>query len=200
MKRKAAALLFGSLLLSVGINLCFIPYELMDGGLVGIALILNYLWQIKVGLALIVMSIPIFVWAWRRNRSFFYHSLHGMLVSSLVIDLTASIHSHVAGPGIGGLPFHPLVSAIGGGLLVGTGIGLMLRHRISTGGTDLLAQFVAEALSLNVGLVILMMDVVVIFVGALFIPGETLLLSTIAILAVAVATSLMTRKSSAGGP
>ncbi|MNC79664.1 hypothetical protein D3C75_1322040 [compost metagenome] len=68
----------------------------------------------------------------------------------------------------------------------------MLRHRISTGGTDLLAQFLSEALSVNVGVVILLMDAVVIYAGAMLLSTGTLLLSTIAILAVAIATSVIT--------
>lgn len=191
MQHKIAAVFFGSLMLAVGINLCFIPYELMDGGLVGVALILNYLWQVKVGLALILLSVPIFILAWRWNRSFFYHSLHGMLISSLLIDVVAELRVRVIEPAFGPVSLHPLVSAIGGGLLVGAGIGLMLRHQISTGGTDLLAQFLAEAFALNVGVIIFLMDVVVIFAGAMLLSGETLLLSTIAILAIAISTSLM---------
>jgi uncharacterized membrane-anchored protein YitT (DUF2179 family) len=181
-------------MLAVGINLCFVPYELMDGGLVGVALILNYMWKVKVGFALILLSIPIFIWAWRRNRSFFYHSLHGMLVSSLLIDVVASVHERLIEPALGPVPFHPLASAIGGGLLVGAGIGLMLRHRISTGGTDLLAQFLSELLEINVGFIILWMDAVVVMAGALLLSGETLLLSIISILAVAVSTSILSQK------
>jgi uncharacterized membrane-anchored protein YitT (DUF2179 family) len=191
MRRKIAAVFFGSLMVAIGINLCIVPNELMDGGLVGVALILNYMWNVKVGLALVVMSIPIFVWAWRRNRSFFYHSLHGMLVSSLFIDLVAFVKRRLFEPEFGPLLLHPLAGAIGGGFLIGAGIGLMLRHQISTGGTDLLAQFLSELLSLNVGIIILWMDVLVILGGALLLSGETLLLSTISVLAVAVATSYM---------
>jgi len=190
-ERKFAAVLAGSLLVAVGLNLFFVPYELMDGGLIGVALILNYLWRVKVGLAVILLSLPIFVWAWRRNRTFFYNSLHGMMISSLLIDIVASFYKKILLPTYGPVSFHPLVSAIGGGLLVGTGIGLMLRHRISTGGTDLVAQFISEVTRVNVGMIILLMDVLVLLAGGLLLTEDTLLLSTIAILAVALSTSLM---------
>ncbi|WP_438448885.1 YitT family protein [Gorillibacterium sp. sgz5001074] len=193
--RKMAAVFFGSLMVAIGINLCFVPNELMDGGLVGVALILNYIWKVKVGLALVVLSIPIFVWAWNRNRSFFFHSLHGMLISSVLIDVVAIFYRQVLVPEFGPMPLHPLAGAIGGGLLVGTGIGLMLRYQVSTGGTDLLAQFLSELLAMNVGIIILWMDVAVLFIGALLLSGETLLLSVIAVLAVAVATSCMVQQT-----
>lgn len=191
LRRKLAAVFFGSLMVAMGINLFFVPNELMDGGMVGIALILNYIWDVKVGIALIVLSVPIFLWAWRRNRGFFYHSLNGMLISSLLIDVVAAFQQRVLEPSFGPMTLHPLAGAIGGGLLVGTGIGLMLRYQVSTGGTDLLAQFLSELLSMNVGVIILWMDVAVLFGGALLLSGETLLLSTIAVLAVAVSTSYM---------
>lgn len=199
MRRRIAALFFGSLMVAVGINLCFVPYELMDGGLVGVALILNYMWEVKIGFAFVLLSIPIFIWAWKRNRTFFYHSLQGMLVSSILIDAVAMVHKRLIVPVLGPVPFHPLAGAIGGGLLVGAGIGLMLRHRISTGGTDLLAQFLSELLAVNVGFIILWMDIAVVLAGALLLSGETLLLSTISILAVAVSTSLMVREQPEAG-
>ena len=85
--KKGLVILVGSIFIALGINLFLIPYKVLDGGIIGIALILNYLWALKPGLMIILFSIPVFIIAWFSYREYFYNSLHGMIVSSFLIDL-----------------------------------------------------------------------------------------------------------------
>lgn len=178
----------GSIFLSIGINLFLTPYRVLDGGIIGIGLILHYLLGLKAGLMIIFLSIPIFFIAWIYYRKYFYNSLHGMLISSFFIDLMK--------PFSGIIHLAPLISSIIGGILVGLGIGLMLRIGTSTGGTDLLAQFLFEKTGINVGILIFFIDAVVILLGGLLISGETFLLSCVTILAVGLTTTFISSKSS----
>ncbi|WP_175639080.1 YitT family protein [Metabacillus schmidteae] len=178
----------GSIILSIGINLFLTPYKVLDGGIIGIGLILHYLLGLKAGLMIIFLSIPIFFIAWIYYRKYFYNSLHGMLISSFFIDLMK--------PFSGIIHLAPLISSIIGGILVGLGIGLMLRIGTSTGGTDLLAQFLFEKTGINVGILIFFIDAVVILLGGLLISGETFLLSCVTILAVGLTTTFISSKSS----
>ncbi|MFT9485965.1 MAG: YitT family protein [Tepidibacillus sp.] len=187
---KAIAILLGSLILAVGINFFLVPFHLLDGGMIGIALIVNYLSGLKVGLTIILLSIPIYLLTWFKYRSFFYHSIHGMLISSLFIDVLRPYQYYF----LYYVELDPLSSSIIGGLFVGTGIGIMLRFKTSTGGTDLLAQYLSTILPINVGLIIFMIDAIVIYLGGVLISKETLILSFITIMAVGVATSLLTWK------
>ncbi|HER2162542.1 TPA: YitT family protein, partial [Streptococcus pyogenes] len=70
--QKAAAILIGSLLLSIGINGFLIPHHLLDGGITGIALILHYYFDFPTGLAMFLLSIPLCIYAWIYERTFFY--------------------------------------------------------------------------------------------------------------------------------
>jgi uncharacterized membrane-anchored protein YitT (DUF2179 family) len=68
----------------------------------------------------------------------------------------------------------------------------MLRHQTSTGGTDLLALFISRWLSINVGMVIFLIDALVIIAG-LYVLGEGILFySLVTILAVGFATMSLT--------
>ena len=51
--KKGLVILVGSVFIALGINLFLIPYKVLDGGIIGIALILNYLWGLKPGLMII---------------------------------------------------------------------------------------------------------------------------------------------------
>ena len=185
--RIGMMIILGSILLSLGINLFLTPYQVLDGGIIGIGLILHYLLGLKAGLMIIFLSIPIFLVAWMYYRKYFYNSLHGMLVSSFFIDLLK--------PFSGVIHITPFISSLIGGVFVGLGIGLMLRIGTSTGGTDLLAQFLYEKTGINVGILIFLIDAIVILFGGLLISGESFLLSCVTIFAVGLTTTFISSKS-----
>lgn len=56
---------------------------------------------------------------------------------------------------------------------MGSGLGLMLRFKASTGGTDLLAKFMKRYIPLNVGVIIFLTDFVIIGAGGVLISKET---------------------------
>lgn len=184
--KKSLVIILGSFLLAVGINGFLVPNKVLDGGIIGIGLIIKYLWGFQAGLAIILLSIPIFVIAWFKYRNYFYDSLHGMLLSSFFIDLIK--------PTSTSLSLNPAISSIIGGILVGLGIGLMLRFKTSTGGTDLIAQFLSDFSGINIGILIFIIDAVVISLGGLLFSADTFWLSFIAIFCVGLTTSICTRE------
>ncbi|MER2089301.1 MAG: YitT family protein [Sporosarcina sp.] len=188
--KKALTIFIGSLLVAIGVNVFLVPFELLDGGGLGISLIFHYAMDVKVGLTFLIVSIPIFLLAWKYYRSFFYHGIHGMLFSSLIIDLLYLLH--IIGREIVTIP---LVSAICGGIVIGTGIGIMLRLDISIGGTDLLAQMIAKKLNVNAGFVIFCVDVLIVTTGSLLIPSIHLVLSFATVLSAGITASLIVSKT-----
>ncbi|KGR76685.1 YitT family protein [Ureibacillus sinduriensis] len=183
--QKGIAIVLGSIFLSLGINVFLTPYEILDGGIIGLSLIIYYLFSLKIGLMIIVLSIPIFILAWFKYKPYFFNSLHGLLVSSVMIDLFKPFRTLVELP--------PITSSIIGGIFVGIGIGLMLRYETSTGGTDLLAQFISDKTHINVGIVIFIIDAAVVCLGGVFISSNTFLLSIFTILCVGITTSALTK-------
>ncbi|QNK89627.1 YitT family protein [Sporosarcina sp. resist] len=188
--QKALTLFIGSLLVAIGVNLFLVPFGLLDGGAIGISLIIHYAMGVKVGLTFLIVSIPIFMLAWKYYRSFFYNGIHGMLLSSLIMDLLYPLNM------IGReLVISPLISAICGGIFIGVGVGIMLRLDISIGGTDLLAQMIARKLSINPGVMIFCIDILIVTMGSLLIPSVHLVLSFTTVIMVGITTSLIVLKS-----
>ncbi|WP_139311139.1 YitT family protein [Paenisporosarcina indica] len=187
---KFIAVIIGSLLMAVGINVFLVNHQLLDGGTFGMGLILHYLTGAPVGLVVILLSIPVFFLAWFYHRPFFYNSLHGMLFSSFMIDLT---YHPLRGFGIY-LDQNPFVSAILGGLFVGSGIGIMLHFDASIGGTDLLCQMLANYAKLNPGIVIFIIDFIIVCIGSIFVEEGSILLSCITVICVGTMTSLLSVK------
>lgn len=188
--QKTAVIILGSLLISIGINFFLMPFKILDGGLIGIALIINYLFGLKVGLIMFLCSIPIFILVWFYERNMFYNSIYGLIFSSIVIDFIEPYHDLF----LYYVDLTTFSSAVIGGFSVGTGIGIMLRYETSTGGTDLLAQYFLKWFPLNLGIIIFIIDGMIICVGGLMLSAETFLLSILTITAGGVATSLCTMK------
>ncbi|SEK86386.1 Uncharacterised 5xTM membrane BCR, YitT family COG1284 [Paenibacillus sp. cl141a] len=188
--RKHVIIVIGSFLIAMGTNFFLVPHKVLDGGVIGIALIANYVFDLHIGFVIILCSIPMFIAAWMLNREIFYNSLSGMLISSFVIDLLSPLQTDF-------LRFfapHVIISAPIGGALIGAGLGLMLRNDASTGGTDLLAHFLARYLPLNVGVIILLMDAIIIGFGGVLLSGSTFVYSILTIVAGGFTTGMITQK------
>jgi uncharacterized membrane-anchored protein YitT (DUF2179 family) len=185
MLKKMIITIIGSMFLAIGINVFLVPHHLLDGGIIGISLIVKYIWHVKVGLTIVLLSIPLYIMAWFYYRPFFYNSLHGLLFSSLMIDIFSVLR--------GVIMLDPMISSIIGGVLVGIGIGIMLREETSTGGTDLLAQFIARMTNWNVGIIIFMMDTFIIAVGSFIIDSTSFLYSLVVVAIVGIATTMLTQ-------
>ncbi|WP_048689420.1 YitT family protein, partial [Bacillus sp. 220_BSPC] len=82
-----------------------------------------------------------------------------------------------------------------GGGLIGIGVGIMLRYEASTGGTDLLAQFISKAFSVNIGVVIFMIDGLIVTSALNTLELKAFLFSCLTICIIGMITSFMARPS-----
>lgn len=133
--RWILATLFGSAVFSAGFSLFLVPHGINPGGATGLSTVLVELigWG-TVGFWSVVINLPLFALAGRKvGRKFFFGSLVGMVVSSVLIDAFAM------------LPFpHPdrLMSTLYGGVICGLGMGVVYVAGASTGGMDIVVRLV----------------------------------------------------------
>src|SRR5690348_15635211 len=85
--RKMNILVTGSMLIACGVNFFLIPFKVLDGGIIGLALIIKYLWGIEVGFSMLMCSVPIFALAWFQYRPLFLNSIYGLIFSSFFIHV-----------------------------------------------------------------------------------------------------------------
>lgn len=178
--QKLMATFIGSLLLGIGVNGFLVPHHFIDGGILGIALLLHYFFHFQTGMTMIALSVPICIYASMNEKGYFFGSLQGLLISSLFIDLLAPLRNEFI--------LSDLSSAVIGGIIIGTGIGLMLRYKTSTGGTDLLAKIISGKFSLNLALVIIFFDGIIVLAGLTVLELDSFLYSCVAITTVGLTT------------
>ena len=131
-------ILLGSFLGAAAYPLFLTPNSIAPGGLTGVATILNHLFRWPVGTVSLLMNVPLFIIGYRAmGHVFVFRSLVATFVFSLLIDV---------------LPFSPmtqdpLLATLYGGVLLGAGLGLIMRGGATTGGTDMVARMVHRRLS-----------------------------------------------------
>ncbi len=152
-----------------------VPNNIAPGGLTGVATILNYLFHWPVGTVSLLLNVPLFLIGYRSmGRIFAFRSLVATLLFSLLIDLLP----------IRPVSADPLLGTLFGGVVLGIGLGLILRGGATTGGTDMIARMVHKRLPfISVGMFLFALDCLVVLVAAVAIGTEQALYAFINIYA-----------------
>ena len=142
--------ILGAAVIALGFNLFLFPNQIASGGVSGISTIINGLFGWNAGLVQYALSIPLFIsGVLILGKSFGFKSLLGTLALPFFIIITENLEAAT---------MEPLLGAIFGGIVVGSGIGLVFKGKASTGGTDLLAQIITKYTGLTLGTSVLLID------------------------------------------
>lgn len=149
------------------------PCNIAPGGLTGVGMILNYLFQFPIGTTALVLNIPLFIMGYRSmGHVFVIRSLVATVLFSLAIDILQ----------LQPLTSDPMLGAIFGGALMGVGLGLILRGGATTGGTDMLAKMVHQKLPfISTGMFLMIIDCVVVIFAAVCIGTTEALFALVCI-------------------
>lgn len=163
----------GSLLGAVAYPLFLVPNHIAPGGLTGVATVFNYLFQWPVGTVSLILNIPLFLIGYKSmGRVFVFRSLIATILFSVLIDLIP----------LEAMTVNPLLGAIFGGVLLGVGLGLILRGGATTGGTDMAARMVHNHFQhITVGTILFAIDCISVFMAGVAIEAEYALYALICI-------------------
>lgn len=121
----------GCLLMSLGFNSFFVPSKIAPGGFSGLATVFYYFTGFPIGIATLIMTIPLFFISIRLlGAKFGVKSFYGTIFFSICIDFIVKTPP---------ITYDVFLASVFGGILLGIGIGIIFRFGGTTGGTDLLA-------------------------------------------------------------
>ncbi len=181
--KKLVTLLFSSVCIGIGLNMFIIPIHLISGGIFGISLLIKYVWGIKVGHTMIMINTPIYLLSLLYDKSYFINAILGLAFTSTIIDLLSPLNGSVH------LPI--ITNVILGGMMIGIGVGFMLRLHISPGGVDLLALLISKSTAINPGMIIFIIDSLIIIAGIIILKDLKLIYSIITISCVGLGVGLL---------
>lgn len=153
----------GCFIASIGVNLFLVNAKLLSGGATGIALMLQYLFDIPSGISVFLINIPLFFVSYKfLNKRFTIYSGVGMLSLSICLMITKQF-SGVTAP-IDDI----LLNCIYGGVICGLGYGLVFSRNGSTGGTDILTMLLRKNYpNFEIGKVSFAINCIIILIGAI---------------------------------
>lgn len=166
-------LLLGSFIVGAGVQLFYVPGNILGGGITAISIMLHILTDSNVAITTFILNIPILILGYFFvNRQFMLYSTLGMIGMTGFMRLLEQVPP----------PSDTLFTCIVcGGLLVGSGAGLMLKCNGSGGGTDVVCRIINRYTSFQIGSVSLAINTGLVMMAAFFL-GLDIAIATIATL------------------
>ncbi|AVQ99822.1 YitT family protein [Oceanobacillus sp. M65] len=155
-------LFIGAALAAASIELFLVPNEIIDGGIIGTSLLINYLTGFSFGVLVLLINIP-FLYAGlkRLGKDFLFSSLFSILALAIV---ESSLH-HVAP-----ITDDTLLATVFGGLSLGAGVGIVIRNSGALDGTEILGIILSRKIPFSVGEFVMFINIFI-FLWAGFVLG-----------------------------
>lgn len=147
----------GCLVIATAVNFFIQPTRLADGGFTGIALIINYLYDIDVQYMVAWLNIPlVLIGIPMLGYRLIFSTVFGVGMLTFALAITEPLNSLSQAWRI---YEDPWITVLVGGVLMGLGLGIVLRVGSNTGGSDLLALIVRHFTGIPLNCTLLLFDV-----------------------------------------
>lgn len=145
--RRLIGLTAGAMIYSAGLNLFLIPNHIIDGGVTGISLLVQALTGIPFSILIVLLNLPFFYVGYRRlGLPLAASSTYAIVVLSLCSSYFETLKP---------VTQDPFLSTIFGGIIIGIGVGIVIKSGGSTDGTEILAIWMDNKSAFSVGEIIM---------------------------------------------
>ncbi|MGM0880441.1 MAG: YitT family protein [Bacillota bacterium] len=174
-------ILIGTAIYAFGLHYFVLPNQLMEGGVTGIAVLLNYAAGWPLSISTLLLNIPLFLLGWKAlGRGQMIYTLVGVVSLSCFLALMEQL---IRLEWL--IPFQStkdyMLAALYAGVTLGTGLGIVFRFGGTTGGVDIVARILTRSKGISMGQIILTLDAVIIGVSILYISVEKVLYTLVTV-------------------
>jgi uncharacterized membrane-anchored protein YitT (DUF2179 family) len=149
--KRTIAILLGALLAATGLEIFLVPNSVIDGGITGISIMLSHLTRLPLGLFIFLLNLPFFFLGRKQiGKTFAISTLFGIIVLSIFTSLLHQIPAFTE---------DILLATIFGGMIIGAGIGLVIRYGGALDGTEILAILINKKVPFSVGEIIMSFNI-----------------------------------------
>ncbi len=184
--KDSISIIIGVLFAVVGLEFFIVPNHLLDGGVTGISLLIAGITKLDVSIFIFTINLPFIFMGYKQIGKLFALKTFLAIITLSVIILI--LHS-----------FHPkpvtedkLLISVFGGLFLGAGIGFAMRGGCVLDGTEVLALWLTRKASLQVGEIILILNVLIFAVAAMLNGIETAMYSILVFMAASKTIEFLT--------
>ena len=145
--QRIVVLTIGAALMAVALEIFLVPNDIIDGGITGISIMLHELTEVPLGLFLFLINLPfLFIGYKQIGKTFAFSTLYAVAIMSIGTFLL-----HPIPP----LTITKILAAIFGGVILGVGVGLVIRFGGSLDGTEIVAILINKKTPFSVGEVVM---------------------------------------------
>lgn len=171
--RKMIMIIIGAAIAAYGLEAVLIPNNVIDGGVTGVSIMGAEVLELPLGLFLFILNIPFVYLGYKQiGKTFAIMSVVGIAALSLGTVLMHDISPILSEKD------HLLVVA-SGGILLGVGIGIVLRNGGALDGSEVLAVLISRKVPFSVGDIILLINVFIFAIAAFVYNLESALYSAL---------------------
>ena len=143
----------GAAVAALALEEFLVPFQILDGGVVGVSMIVSQLTGLPLGLFIVVLNIPFMLVGLKRlGRTFLVRALYAMVVFSVLLEVFKPLPP---------LTEQELLVVVFGGVLLGLGVGLILRSGGCLDGTEIVAMLLSQRVPFSTGQIVLGFNIVI---------------------------------------
>ena len=185
--KRIIEFLLGCFVVAFAYNIFIAPNNLVPGGVSGIAVIINGIFNIDYATTIFILNIFLLIMSYillgkEKTRA----SVLGSIVFPLFVRATEYLNVWLQID-----TSNVLLSAISGGILFGLGAGLIFRAGFSTGGTDIVNQIISKYLKITLGKSMLLSDGLIVLASGYFFGIKTMMYSILVLYIIKLKILLM---------
>jgi len=169
---KFILIFIGTILAAAGLEFFIVPNQMIDGGIVGISIMASYLTKIPLGILTFLLNLPFLIIGYKQIGKTF-------VITSLFANASFSFWVSAFHP-IPGLTKDMLLAAVFGGMVLGVGVGIILRYGGSLDGTEIVALIVSKRMSFSVGQIVMFFNLFILGSSGLLYGWDRAMYSLIA--------------------
>ena len=149
----------GILLASLALEIFLIPNRIIDGGITGISIIQSFLTNINLSIFIIVINIPFLLLGFKHlGKNFLIRTTFAMIIFSFLLEQFKQVDV---------VTNDVLLATVFGGILLGIGVGFVIRYGACLDGVETIAILINKKTSFSVGQVILLVNLVIYMVAGI---------------------------------
>lgn len=170
--KRFSFITLGAILMAVALELFLVPNKLLDGGIVGISIMASHLLKLPLGVFIFILNIPFFYLGYKQiGKTFAFSTLYAITILSIS---TALLH-----------PVPPFAQekflvTIFGGVILGLGVGLVIRYGGSLDGSEILAILISNKSPFSVGEIVMVINFFIYIAAGFVFNWESAMYSVIA--------------------
>ncbi len=132
----------GAMITAFALESFLVPNNIIDGGVIGISMIVSHITKWNLGLLILILNTPFIIMAFKKMGGKFVVQT---AFANIILAVFLNIFHHYK------VTHDLLLATVFGGIILGLGVGIILKHEGSLDGTEMLSLVVSKKLGVSVG-------------------------------------------------